>query len=668
MPIRKLLIANRGEIAVRVIGAARSLGIRTVAVYSDADATARFVELADESVRLPGVLPSDTYLDGAAVLAAARLTGADAIHPGYGFLSENALFATACADAGIVFVGPPPSAIEQMGDKLRAKKMMAAAGVPVLPGTTVSDGSLLVVQRALEAVGYPAIVKASAGGGGLGMRIVNSAGELEAALASARREAGAAFGDETVFIERYVSPARHIEVQVIADDHGNVTSLFERECSIQRRHQKIVEEAPSPSVDPETRARLCAAAVAAARAVDYRGVGTVEFVAAADGTFAFLEMNTRLQVEHPVTEAITGIDLVQWQLRIAAGEPLDESITAARVTGHAIEVRLCAEDPSTGYLPSSGPLHIFELGGPGLRVDTGFESGSVVSPYYDSMLAKVIAWGRTRSEAAVRLADGLERARIHGVATNRDLLVRVLRSVEFVTGDTTTDFLERVVGLTDALTGPDAVIAHAGVAAIVHLEQLRGRTATAAVPAGWRNNRSQLERVDMVSDDVTTVVRCDLTASPPSVIVDDVVVAIDHVVLAPSERGITVDAVIEGIRRRFDVVLLGELACIDSGLGSSTFTFVDRLPAPVAEIDIGSQVAPMPGCVIRILVEIGDVVEAGQALVVLEAMKMEHTLSSPHDGFVSLLHAKEGDQVERGAVLVSVEPHPNTPNTKAPTT
>jgi acyl-CoA carboxylase subunit alpha len=673
MAIRKLLIANRGEIAVRVIAAARALGIRTVAVYSDADVDARFVADADEAVRLPGVLPADTYLDGNAIIAAADRVAADAVHPGYGFLSENAAFAAACATAGLVFVGPPAAAIEQMGDKLRAKELMASAGVPVLPGTTVADGSLADVEQALEAIGYPAIVKASAGGGGRGMRVVTGRGELTAALDSARREAGAAFGDDTVFVERYVAPARHIEVQVIADGTGQVGALFERECSIQRRHQKIVEEAPSPAVDAVARAELGAAAQAAARAVGYQGVGTVEFVAATDGTFAFLEMNTRLQVEHPVTEAVTGVDLVQWQLRIAGGEPLDDTVLGATINGHAIEVRLCAEDPAAGFLPSAGTLHTFEIGAPGLRVDTGVGSGSEVSPYYDSMLAKVIAWGRTRGEAAARLADGLERARLHGVATNRDLLVRVLRSPQFLAGDTTTDFIERVPGLTDPLTRPGGRESHAVVAAVAQLDRARrgsGRpgVATPGWPPGWRNNRSRLERVELAGDDAPVVVGCALSVTPPVVEIDGIGTDVEiHRVTwsaagggdgpAGVEDG-TVDTTIDGVRRRYLVVFHADAVGVDSPLGSSTFRIVDRLPQPAREGEAGSQVAPMPGSVVRVLVEVGQSVEAGDPLVVLEAMKMEHTLTSPAAGVVAAIHAKQGDQVERGAVLVSVEPHP----------
>ena len=674
MTMRKLLIANRGEIAVRVIAAARALGIGTVAVYSDADTDARFVSEADEAVRLPGVLPAETYLDADAVIDAALRTGADAVHPGYGFLSENASFAEACGSAGLVFVGPPAAAIEQMGDKLRAKEMMAAAGVPVLPGTTAAANTLAAIDEALASVGYPAIVKASAGGGGRGMRIVERPDDLEKALTGARREAGAAFGDDTVFVERYVSPARHIEVQVIADRSGQVASLFERECSIQRRHQKVVEEAPSSVVDAELRAALGAAARAATEAVGYEGVGTVEFVVAADGTFAFLEMNTRLQVEHPVTEAITGLDLVQWQLRIAAGEPLDESVLAAAITGHAIEARLCAEDPAAGFLPSTGTLETFEVGA-GVRVDTGVQSGSIVSPYYDSLLAKVIASGRTRAEAAARLADALERASLHGLTTNRDFLVRVLRSAEFLAGDTTTDFVDRVSGLTDPLTPSTAQRVHAAIVAIALLDaagQGDGRAHDA--PLGWRNVRSRLEQMTLARDGRTVVVGCDLSAIPPTIEVDGEGRDVDVHTVTPARDGTTVDATIDGVRRRYRVVAGPGRVAVDSPLGSSQFEVIDRLPVPVDEIEAGSQVAPMPGAVVRILVEIGQSVEAGDPLVVLEAMKMEHTLKSPHAGTVRAVHAVPGEQVERGAILVSVEPHPtcdttvSTPTREVPST
>ncbi len=436
--ITKLLIANRGEIAARIIRSAHALGIATVAVYSDPDAAAPYVTLADEAVRLPGAAPADTYLRGDLVVAAAATAGADAVHPGYGFLSENAGFARACADAGLTFVGPRPETIEAMGDKVRAKAIMAEADVPVLPSATVTDTTDLdQVSAAGAAVGFPLLVKAAFGGGGRGMRLVADPAELAEAVTSARREAASAFGDGTVFLERFVTDPRHVEVQIVGDAHGDVVHLFERECSIQRRYQKIVEECPSPAVDDDLRDALTAAAVAAGWAIGYTGAGTVEFVLDRNGGFYFLEMNTRLQVEHPVTEEVTGLDLVELQLRIAEGEPLPASARQARISGHAIEVRLYAEDVPAGFVPTTGTLHRFAFPPAlGIRVDTGFRDGSAVSPHYDAMLAKVIAHGPTRADAARRLARALGRAAIHGVTTNRDLLVAILREPEFLAGGT----------------------------------------------------------------------------------------------------------------------------------------------------------------------------------------------------------------------------------------
>jgi propionyl-CoA carboxylase alpha chain len=677
--ISKVLVANRGEIARRVIHGARSLGIATAVVYSDADADALFVAEADEAVRLPGTAPGQTYLRSELILDAAARVGADAIHPGYGFLSENAAFAQAVTDAGLIFVGPPPAAISAMGDKVTAKRMMAAAGVPTLAGFTIGadgrampegGGAHVEVSAALAVVGLPAIVKASAGGGGRGMRIIADPAEAAEAIASAQREAASAFGNPTVFLERYLSPSRHIEVQVIADDHGNTVALFERECSIQRRHQKIVEEAPSAFVGPELREHLCRAAVAAAQAVGYRNAGTVEFIVGADGTAAFLEMNTRLQVEHPVTEAITGLDLVALQFAVAAGQPLPPAALAATVTGHAIEVRLCAEDPAAGYLPVSGTFGLFEIPaateftgptGPGgsVRVDAALGSGGTVSPYYDSMIAKVIAHAPTRAGAAALLADALARARLHGVTTNRDLLVAILRSPQFLAGDTTTDFLDRVGGLTARVISPETQRLHAAVAAIASLHRERpAGVPQIAIPRGWRNNRSTLETLNLKSADGESVkVGHDLTGPEPVLEVDDEPVS----VTIHAADASCVDMTTGGVRRRYRVQLsdarsAGAIggAAVDSALGHSTFSVLDPLPAPSAGGPTGGLAAPMPGAVVRVLVSVGDVVEAGQPMLVLEAMKMEHTIRSPQDGTVAAINVAEGEQVQIGAVLAAL--------------
>ncbi|HUD16808.1 MAG TPA: biotin carboxylase N-terminal domain-containing protein, partial [Acidimicrobiales bacterium] len=473
-PIRTLLVANRGEIARRVMRTAAAMGITTVAVYSDADDDSPHVAEADLAVRLPGVTPADTYLRSALILDAAARSGADAIHPGYGFLSESGDFARVVAGAGFIWVGPPATAIDAMGSKVGAKELMRAAGVPTLPSIAIDDDRL-PDDDAVESLGWPLLVKASAGGGGRGMRAVAGPVSLREAVASARREAAAAFGDDTVFLERYLVDPRHIEVQVIADAYGDTVALFERECSIQRRHQKIIEEAPSPMVTPELRAHLVDAAIAAARAVGYVNAGTVEFVVNSNGDPYFLEMNTRLQVEHPVTEAICGLDLVRLQLLIAGGAPLPREVhdaVAAGPQGHAIEARVYAEDPALGWLPSTGTLHRFEVGGAtgaresagiSVRVDSGVESGSVVSPHYDPMLAKVITHAPTRDEASSALAATLARARIHGVTTNRDLLVRTVLHPAFVAGETDTGFLDRhgLKQLAEPLVGHDALRRHA---------------------------------------------------------------------------------------------------------------------------------------------------------------------------------------------------------------
>jgi len=671
--INKLLVANRGEIARRVLRAARSMGVSTAVVYSDADANALFVAEADEAIRLPGTAPADTYLRGDLILDAAARVGADAIHPGYGFLSENAAFARAVADAGLIFVGPPPEAIAAMGDKVTAKAMMAAAGVPVLTGFTIGEdgralpeggGAAVDVAAALAAVGLPAIVKASAGGGGRGMRIIADPALAAEAIASAQREAASAFGNPTVFLERYLSPSRHIEIQVLADSHGNTVALFERECSIQRRHQKIVEEAPSAFVDETLRSQLCEAAVAAARAVGYRNAGTVEFIVGADSTVAFLEMNTRLQVEHPVTEAITGLDLVGLQLSVAAGHPLPPAALTAGVSGHAIEVRLCAEDPAAGYLPVSGRFELFEIdtpagGGGSVRLDTALGTGGEVSPYYDNMIAKVIAHAPTRTRAAALLADTLARARLHGVTTNRDLLVAILRSPEFRAADTTTDFLDRIDGLTAPATTADSHRLHAAAAAIArHHTHRPPDTVQGAIPRGWRNNRSTLETQTFKNDDGQTItISHDLTGREPVLEID----GDPHPITIHAATDAEVDLTTAGVRRRYRVQLrdgmpadgIG-LATVDSPLGHSTLTLLDPLPAPGGGGPGGGLTAPMPGAVVRVLVSTGDVVEAGQPLLVLEAMKMEHTIRSPEAGTVARINVAEGEQVQIGAVLAEL--------------
>ena len=645
MAIRKLLVANRGEIARRVFRTAREMGIATVAVHSDADAHAPFVADADEAVALPGNTPAETYLRIDAVVDAARRSGADAVHPGYGFLSENAAFAQAVIDAGLTWIGPPPAAIDAMGSKLGAKRMMREAGVPTLPWAEAVEGA--------GDVGYPLLVKASAGGGGRGMRIVRSATELTEAVEGAQREAGSAFGDATVFLERYVEAPRHIEIQVFADTHGNVVSLFERECSIQRRHQKIVEEAPSTAVDESLRRQMGEAAVAAARAVGYVGAGTVEFVVDDKGAFAFLEMNTRLQVEHPVTECVTGLDLVRLQLLVADGHPLPAEALAPKLSGHAIEVRIYAEDAEHGFLPATGVLRSFDFPAD-LRVDSGFVAGDAVSPFYDPMLAKVIAFAPTREEAAARLAGGLQQARIAGVTTNRDLLVRVLRSEEFLAGRTDTAFLERhdPAELGRPLLDDDGARVHAVAAAIaLQAENRRAAAVWGRLPSGWRNNPSQRQSVVLERRGEHITVDYLLHRDGMDVAVDGL--ALDVVVhLAEPDL---VDVSVSGVRRRVRVTLDGEIVDVDSPLGSSSYKVLPRFSDPALVHAAGSLTAPMPGAVVRVLVEPGATVVAGQTLVVLEAMKMEHTVTAPAAGVVTEVRVQPGQQVDAGSVLAVVE-------------
>jgi acetyl/propionyl-CoA carboxylase alpha subunit len=668
VPIQKLLVANRGEIASRVFRTCRAMDIATVAVYSDADAGLPFVSDADEAVHLPGNTPGETYLRSDLLIEAAHRTGADAIHPGYGFLSENADFARQCAAAGITFVGPTPKAIDAMGSKIAAKELMHAAGVPVLPGAVFDsedepDAGQLTAAAA--EIGLPVLVKAAFGGGGRGMRIVRDMGELVDAVASARREAASAFGNGTVFLERFVESPRHIEVQIVGDQAGTVVHLFERECSIQRRYQKIIEEAPSPAVDDALRARLCQAAVTAGQAIGYVGAGTVEFVLDASGRFYFLEVNTRLQVEHPVTELITGIDLVRLQLDIAAGAPIPATVSRARISGHAIEARLYAEDAAAGYLPTSGDVHTFEFtatdvtgtdvtGTGGLRIDAGFASGTRVSTFYDSMLAKVIGYGATRDDARRRLAGALARARLHGVTTNRDLLVAILREEEFAAGAIDTGYLERhPYGDLVPARGEDARAVHALAAALAGQADRRGQAAVlASLPSGFRNNPSapQTTSYQQNGTPVEVTYRIDRTGLTAAV-AGRPLPGLELLSVTPDRT----DLVIAGIRRTVDVHQVGTTVYVDSPLGHDVLAEVERFPDPSAAAHAGSLLAPMPGTVVRVAAAVGDSVEAGATIITIEAMKMEHAIRTPAAGVVTALPVTVGAQVDTGTVLAVVE-------------
>lgn len=663
--ITSVLVANRGEIARRIFATCRRTGLGTVAVYSDADADSPHVAEADAAVRLPGNTPAQTYLRADLIIAAAQSADADAVHPGYGFLSENAEFARAVEAAGLVWIGPPATAIEQMGSKVAAKKMMDAAGVPVLAELDPDE----VTEAQL-----PVLIKASAGGGGRGMRVVRTLAEFPEQLAGARREAESAFGDPTVFCERYLETGRHIEVQVMADTHGTIWAVGERECSIQRRHQKVIEEAPAPLVErvdgpgPAAngmRARLFDAARQAAAAIGYTGAGTVEFLADEAGEFYFLEMNTRLQVEHPVTECTTGLDLVALQLDIAQGARLDPEPPPTR--GHSIEVRLYAEDPAQDWQPQSGTVHHIEIPAvitefdlparPGIRLDSGVVDGSVVGVHYDPMLAKVISYGRTRDEAARLLAAALQRARIHGTATNRDLLVRVLRHPAFLAGDTDTAFFA-THGL-DTLAAPlltdaDEKLSIVAAALAESAANRAGAGVVAGIPSGWRNLPSQSQRKSYESRS-TGIHEIDYRFTRTGIEVagsaglDLITATPDEVVLAvPGEHG--------PVRRRFTVARYDDLVCVDSPLGPVTVRRLPRFTDPADQVATGSLLAPMPGNVIRLGAEVGSTVTAGQPILWLEAMKMEHTVAAPVDGVLSAVNVEVGRQVEVGTVLAVVDP------------
>ncbi|HEV3055882.1 MAG TPA: biotin carboxylase N-terminal domain-containing protein [Solirubrobacteraceae bacterium] len=622
---------------------ARAMGLRTVAVYSEADADEPFVRDADEAVCIGGPAPSESYLRIDAIIGAAARTGADAIHPGYGFLAENAAFARACADAGLTFVGPTPEAIDAMGSKLAAKRMLADAGVPVLPD--VDDPA-----RAASQVGFPLLVKPSAGGGGKGMRIVRSASELEAAVAASRREAAGAFGDDTLLLERYVESGRHVEIQILGDTHGEVIHLGERECSIQRRHQKILEESPSVAVDDALRTRMGEAAVAAGCAIGYVSAGTVEFLLADDGEFYFLEVNTRLQVEHPVTEEVRGIDLVRAQLEIAAGGHVP-AVHAPR--GHAIEVRLYAEDPAADFLPQTGVLSHLRIP-VGVRVDAGVESGSEISIHYDPMIAKVIAYAPTRVEAARVLAGALRGAEIDGLRTNRDFLVRLLEEPAFLEGDFDTGFLGHH-DLTQPLLDDDDRHACAAAAALATQAGRRARARVqTTIPSGWRNNPSQDQTVEFDAGGEQPLeigYRLDRGVLG-SLSVDGI--ALPEVV-AHAVAGDGVDLSIGGVRRHFRVRQEGGRVEVNIPAGQCSLRELDRFPDAAGAAAAGSLLAPMPGKVIRVDASPGDEVAAGQPLLVLEAMKMEHEIVAPAAGVLTSLPVSVGDQVDAGTLLAAIE-------------
>ncbi len=629
--ITTLLVANRGEIACRVMRTAKALGITCVAVHSEIDRHARHVREADVAVNLGGARPGESYLSIERIIEAARATGAQAVHPGYGFLSENAGFARQLEAAGLIFLGPPASAIEAMGSKSAAKSLMEQAGVPLVPGYHGEDQSLDTFRRACATIGYPVLLKATAGGGGKGMKVVEHEGQLAEALSSAQREAQSSFGDARMLVEKYVLQPRHVEIQVFADQHGHCLYLNERDCSIQRRHQKVVEEAPAPGLSPELRQAMGEAAVQAAQAIGYVGAGTVEFLLDARGEFFFMEMNTRLQVEHPVTEAITGLDLVAWQIRVARGEPLPITQAQVPLNGHAIEVRLYAEDPEGGFLPASGHLDLYRepQPGPGRRVDSGVEQGDEVSPFYDPMVAKLIAWGENREEARQRLLAMLAETVIGGFKTNLVFLQRILAHPAFAEAQLDTGFIERHHAQLLPAPGelPEAFWQRAA-SGLLDTDTVRQRADDPHSPwasrHGWRSGLPQACAVTLVCGEVT-----------------------QRVLLEPQTCG-TVN--------RADRVRQGDTLYVRWGVQWHAVRRFDPLAAVQAgHGHQGGLAAPMNGSIVRVLVEAGQIVEAGAALVVLDAMKMEHSIRAAEAGTVAAVYCREGELVSEGTVLVDME-------------
>ena len=653
MSFEKVLVANRGEIACRVLQSARSLGYRTVAVFSEADAGARHVQLADEAVCIGPATAAESYLNVPALLDACRRSGADAVHPGYGFLSENADFAAACAEAGVTFIGPPAEAIRLMGSKRLSKIAMQKAGVPCVPGYQGEDQSDDTLIKEAEAVGLPLMIKASAGGGGRGMRVVTEPQQIPAQLKSARQEAKSSFGNDELILERAVINPRHVEIQVFGDHHGNVIHLGERDCSVQRRHQKVVEEAPSPVVDEDLRRRMGEAAVNAAKACDYVGAGTVEFLLGADGEFYFLEMNTRLQVEHPVTELVTGQDLVAWQLRVAAGEPLPLTQEQVRLTGHAMEVRLYAEDPAQGYLPQTGPVLSWRpASGEGVRIDHGLVDGAEVGSHYDPMLAKIIAFGASRDEARRRLIRAVEDTVLMGLDDNRRFLAAILRHPEFAAGDATTAFIDGPFADDPGLRAADTPEALWALAALLLTRIGAGDAAGRAGYRNWHSSGVGAQPLVLAQGDRerTLYLTPDGIHGGPDLTLDAVRLDAVH------DDG-TLIATLDGVRRRYHWLYRdGRVWLQDGGLRACFEERTHRASGGEQGPGSGQLKAPMDGAVIEVSAAAGDTVKRGQTLAVLEAMKMEHALKADCDGTVDTVTVSAGDQVKRQQLLITVTP------------
>jgi 3-methylcrotonyl-CoA carboxylase alpha subunit len=672
----RILIANRGEIACRVARTARRLGVATVAVYSDADAGAMHVRACDVARRIGPAPARESYLRGDAIIAAARDTGAQAIHPGYGFLSENAAFAEAVAAAGLVFVGPPPSAIRAMGSKSASKRLMADAGVPLVPGYHGDDQDDAHLLREAEAIGYPVLIKASAGGGGKGMRVVEASSEFASALASARREAKAGFGDDAMLLEKYLVEPRHIELQVFADTHGQVVHLYERDCSAQRRHQKVIEEAPAPHMTRERREAMAAAAIAAARAIGYVGAGTVEFIVDRAGTFYFMEMNTRLQVEHPVTEMITGLDLVEWQLRVAAGEPLPRSQAQVQARGHAFEARIYAEDPERGFLPATGRLAYLHApaASPGVRVDTGVAQGDEISPYYDPMIAKLVVRGDDRAQALARLRHALAEYAIVGVTTNVAFLGRLAAHPAFANGTVDTGLIarEHAALFPPATALPWQVAALAALADALAVRERARRSAAdsddphspwSGLDTWWLNSTGHAIETSFTYGESTWRVRLRVAG-------DRFDLGIGERSVAASARASAdmIDATLDGERVRARVVAQGNDRYVFQDGRSFHLRRLDPLEHADAapDTDPSHLRAPMSGTVVAVLVRPGERVARGAPLIVLEAMKMEHTIAAPAEGVVAALRYGQGDRVEEGAEVIELDTRADDSPTAVP--
>ena len=650
----KILVANRGEIALRVMRTCRAMGITTVAVYSDADAVAPHTRFADEAVFLGAAPAKDSYLRVEKIIEAAKLTGADAIHPGYGFLSENAEFAEACAAAGIVFIGPSPDSIRKMGLKSPARKLAAAAGCPVVPGYDGEDQNDETLRAEILRIGFPVLVKASAGGGGKGMRVAHSESEIAQAIESARREAEKAFGNGTLLLEKYVRHARHIEIQILGDQHGNLIHLFERDCSLQRRHQKIIEESPSPALTKALRLKMGEAAVSVGRAIGYTNAGTVEFILTPENEFYFIEVNTRLQVEHPVTEAITGLDLVKLQIEIAEGKPLPFSQSELKTRGHAIEARLYAEDPTNDFLPATGKLHAWRLPDAieGLRVDSGVETGSEIGIYYDPMLAKLIAHADDRATAIRKLSYALRQLSVQGVTTNCDFLIRLLDHPGFAAGKAHTEFIAEHLDqlVADANEPLDRASA---IAATLYLQQNWQNTDSLLnqIPPNFRNNPYRAPSIKLMVGKQETEVSWQFTGGKFEMTALSASSTAEVLACEPGSIRLAID----GVQREFRFTEVGDVLYVLSSLGSRAVVRRARHPLPKSATEQGTASSPMPGVVLKILVSEGQPVSAGDVLLILEAMKMEQTIRAAADGVVESIKVQTGQVVSPGDVLVQVQ-------------